>query len=174
MSIWDWLGLSGRPVDAAADEGLDAIEGALASLGPERARYLACFAYILTRGARADHEVTNGEMREMERLVADRGHISPTDAAIVVQLATRHSFSTGGSDDFGVTRQFNAIATHEQKLALIDCLFAVSSSDRAILTVEDNEIRRVARELRIEHGEFITIRSRYRDSLEVLRKTDPP
>lgn len=173
MSIWRWLGIEGSPA-APDDDAVGAIEQALAALAPERARYLACFAYILTRGARADHDVTDAEIREMERLVAERARIAAGEAALVVQLAVRQSFRSGASDDFGVTREFNALASHDQKLALIDCLFAVSASDTSILTIEDNEIRRVARELRIEHGDFVAIRGRYRDRLEVLRRPDRP
>jgi uncharacterized tellurite resistance protein B-like protein len=70
-----------------------------------------------------------------------------------------------------VTREFNRIATHEQKLALLECLFAVSAADESISTVEDNEVRQIADELRIEHPEFIAARSAFRDYLAVLKKT---
>ncbi|HSL20489.1 MAG TPA: TerB family tellurite resistance protein [Vicinamibacterales bacterium] len=172
MSIWRWLGIEKPSAAPADDDALGAIETALASLAPERARYLACFAYVLTRGARADHGVTDDEIGAMERLVADRGGIPPAEAGLVVRLAVHQSFRSGASDDFGVTREFNALASHDQKLALIDCLFAVCASDASVLTIEDNEIRRIARELRIEHADFVAIRGRYRDRLEVLRKRD--
>jgi uncharacterized tellurite resistance protein B-like protein len=167
MSLWQWLGLA--PREEQPEDGLVEIERALERMEPGRARFVACFAYILTRAARADHEVTDGERREMERIVAERAHITPAEAAIVVQLATRHSFKTGGHDDYAVTQEFNAIATHEQKLALLDCLFAVSGADAAVLTVEDNEVRRVARELRIEHGDYIAVRAKHVHNVQALR-----
>jgi uncharacterized tellurite resistance protein B-like protein len=168
MSIWKWLGLPGA---AAADEddGLAEIGKALSGMEPARARYIACFAYILTRGARADHHVTQGEMRSMERLVSERGAISPADAQLVVHIARAYSKKSGGTDDFLVTREFNAIATREQKLALLDCLFAVTSSDESIVTAEDNEIRRIANELKLEHGDYIAIRAQHLHNLSVLR-----
>ena len=61
------------------------------------------------------------------------------------------------------------MATHEQKLALLDCLFAVSAADVSISTIEDNVIRQIAAELRLEHKDFISVRSRYRDHLAVLQ-----
>ena len=60
---------------------------------------------------------------------------------------------SGGTDDFVITRKFDAIATHAEKLALIDALFTVTAVDASIVTVEDNEIRRIANELKIEHAE---------------------
>jgi uncharacterized tellurite resistance protein B-like protein len=61
------------------------------------------------------------------------------------------------------------MATADQKLAMIDCLFAVSAADESIVTIEDNEIRRIATELRIAHDDYIRVRTSYRGHLEVLR-----
>jgi uncharacterized tellurite resistance protein B-like protein len=169
MSIWKWLGLSASE-DAAEDDGLAQIEKALSGMEPGRARYLACFAYILTRGARADHTVTDDEMHTMKRLVSERGGISPEDSGLVVHIARAYSRKSGGTEDFLVTREFSALATRDQKLALLDCLFAVSSSGSSIVTAEDNEIRRIANELKLEHGDYIAVRARHVHNLEVLRR----
>ena len=60
MSFWEWLGLAGAGKAADEDDGLIEIEKALSGMEPTRARFIACFAYILTRGARADHMVSDG------------------------------------------------------------------------------------------------------------------
>ena len=44
----------------------------------------------------------------------------------------------------------------------------------SIVTIEDNEIRRIANELRVEHGEYIAIRSRHLQHLAVLRQQATP
>ena len=175
MSLWKWLGLEGT-LAASDPDGVDRIEQALAGMDPARARYLACFAYILTRSARADHEVTDGEAREMERIIAGGGGILPEQAALVVEIARTQAVRSGGTDDFLVTREFNQLATREQKLALVDCLFAVSAVDQSILTVEDNEVRRVANELKLEHADYIAVRARHVPHLAVMQDTDkgPP
>lgn len=172
MSFWKWLGLSGEPAAARDPDGIDRVEQALAGMEPSRARYLACFTYILTRSARADHDVTDGEAREMERIVAAQGDISQDRAAAVIAVARTQALRSGGTDDFLVTREFNLLASREQKIALVDSLFDVSGVDRSILTVEDNEIRRVANELKLEHGDYIAIRARHRSNLAVMQDTD--
>lgn len=169
MSLWKWLGLAGHETDRPED-GLQEIERALEGMEGTHARYIACFAYILTRAARADHEVTEGEMAEMQRLVAERGGISPDEAHVVVGIARVHGHRVGGTEDFLVTREFNQIANRDQKLALLDCLFAVSSTDESIVTAEDNEIRRIANELKLEHGDYIAVRSKHLHNLNVLRR----
>jgi hypothetical protein len=40
------------------------------------------------------------------------------------------------------------------------------------VTIEDNEIRRIANELKIEHGEYIAVRARHLDHLQVLKPRD--
>jgi uncharacterized tellurite resistance protein B-like protein len=169
MSLWTWLGLDG-PGTVDDVEGVAEIERSLAGLEPARAHHVACFAYILTRGARADLQITDGEARSMGRIVAERGGIPPEQAAVVVDIARIQALRSGGTDDYLVTRQFNAIASHEQKLALLDCLFAVTASDESILTVEDNEIRNIANELKIDHPEYIAVRSRHVKYLRALRE----
>src|ERR687890_546393 len=102
----------------------------MSDLEPARARYIACFAYILGRVARADHHVTPEESAEMERLVAERTGLPRSQAALAVQIATAHGLRHGGTEDFLVTREFARIADREQRLALLGCLFDLSSSDR--------------------------------------------
>jgi uncharacterized tellurite resistance protein B-like protein len=171
MSILRWLGLEGD--DATTVDSVGEIEKALSGLEPSRARYLACFAYLLSRVARADHDVAEAESRLMEQIVVERGGLPIEQAALVVRIATREGLRHGGTEDFIVTREFAGIADRAQKLALLDCLFAVSAVDRTIHTVEDNEIRQIASELRLEHADFIAARSAHLEHLRVLKKDSP-
>lgn len=173
MAIWKWLGLD-RSADGADFDSLDAIERALPSVDRARRRYAACFVYILARSARADHEVTAEEVHAMALRLAEHAGAPAGEAEEAVRLAVRQGRHSGGTDDFVVTRMFDSLATHAEKLALVDALFAVTAVDASIVTVEDNEIRRVASELKIEHGDYIAIRSRHLKSLAVLRPERPP
>ena len=154
----------------ADDDAIRRIADELDRLDPERARYIAAFAYILSRVARADQEVSPAETAVMERIVMEKSGLPRDQAIIIVQMAKTQHLVLGGTDDYTVTREFERRATHAQKLALVDCLFAVSASDDSILTVEDNEIVKVARELKIEHAEVVSLRTRYRDKLEAGRE----
>jgi uncharacterized tellurite resistance protein B-like protein len=169
MSILRWLGLaSDEPADDQA-LGLAEIERELATLDPGRARFLVGFAYLLGRVARADHEVSDAEMHTMAHLLAERGHLPVEQAALAARLATAHGLRFGGTDDFLVAREFRKLSTRDERLALLDCLFAVSAADQSIRTVEDNEVRRIASELHIGHEDFIAARSAHLHHLEVRR-----
>ncbi|RPJ62437.1 MAG: TerB family tellurite resistance protein [Acidobacteria bacterium] len=171
MSILKFLGLKSEEsvADGPETQAVRKIAGELDRLEPEKARYLAAFAYILSRVAHADLKVSEDEVRTMERILVKIGMLSPEQAVMVVQIAKTQTLMFGATEDYLVTREFDRIATREQKLALLECLFAVSASDESISTVEDRSIRQVASELRLDHADFIRIRSTFRDHLAVLK-----
>ncbi len=182
MSIREFLGLgpgtpsaagtpAGKTVSAETEtvrrivETLDAIE-------PKRARYIASFAYILSRVARADLTISPEETRVMEGILLEQAGLPEAQVILVVQMAKTQSILFGGTENYVVTREFNRLATREQKMALLECLFAVSAADESISTTESNEVRKISRELKLEHPDYIAARSAYRDYLAVLKK--PP
>jgi uncharacterized tellurite resistance protein B-like protein len=168
MSLLRWLGLDDGGEGPEVDS-LGEIEKALTDLEPAQARYIAGFAYILSRVAGADHHISDEESALMEQLVAERGNLPNEQAALVVRIAKTQTTRHRGTEDFIVTREFGRTATREQKLALLDCLFAVSSSDESIRTIEDNEVRRIASELKLEHADFIDVRSAHSKHLHVIK-----
>ena len=59
----------------------------------------------------------------MEALVREHGQLAEEQAMLVVQLAkTRAICPFGGTANFLVAREFSALASYEQKLALMRCL----------------------------------------------------
>ena len=175
MSILKFLGFQPVPdagASSAETETVRRIVDQLDHLEPDRARFLAAFAYILSRVARADMHVSPEETRSMEQIVMQHGELAEELALIVVQMAKSQNLLFGGTENFLVTREMSRIATREQKLALLDCLFAVSAADESISATESNVIRQIATELQLEHADFIGVRTRFREHLAVLKK-DP-
>jgi uncharacterized tellurite resistance protein B-like protein len=164
-------------VDASApNDHHDALRGlldALDRLEPERAKYLARFAYLLGRVAHADQQVGAEETKLMEQLVAREGNLPDDQAMLVVGLAKTSSLLFGGSDDFIVARDFAAASSYEQKLALLRCLFAVSAAESNISIAEEREIQRIARELRIEPADVVRLRLEFRQHLPGLSSREP-
>lgn len=146
------------------------IVDSLEHMDVDKARYLAAFAYILSRVARADLKVSPEEARLIELKLREHGSLSEDQAILVAQIARHQQLLFGATEDFLVTREFNRITDREQKLQLLDCLYAVAAAEQSVSVVEDNEIRKVASELGLDHREIIDVRSRYRDKLAVLRR----
>lgn len=171
MSILNWLKAGGveRAKSSNETDTVRKITQALDRLEPERAKFIAAFAYLLSRVARADLNIGPEENQTMERVVAERGNLPEEQAIIVVQIAKTQNILFGGTENFLVSREFREMTTYQERMALLDCLFAVAAADSSIATMEDNEISQIADELRIEHRDFISIRSKYRDSLAVFK-----
>ena len=166
-SIRAWLGIdspSQQEEIAPLRETLEALE----HFEPDRARYLAAFAYLLGRVAHADRHVSDEETSAMEALVQEHGQLSPDQATVVVQLAKKSNLLFGGTADFLVAREFSALATYDQKLSLMRCVFALSASDEAISTAEEGEIHRIANELRIDRPDLVALRVAHRRHLPGL------
>jgi uncharacterized tellurite resistance protein B-like protein len=171
MSILEWLGLKRdqNPGDAGETETVRRIVGELRALPPERARYVAAFAFILARVAHADLEISAEETEKMERIVRDLGHLPAAQALLAVEIAKRQSELAGGTENFLVTREFKEVATREQCRELLDCLFAVSAADESISGAEESQIRQVASELGFSLDELVAIRANWNHKREVLR-----
>ena len=162
-----WL----RVDDAGPEDSQDALRAvldALERMEPDRARYLAQFAYLLGRVAHADQHVSPEETRAMEQLVQREGDLPVEQAMLVVALAQTSNRLFGGTENFTIAREFAASASYEQKFSLVRCLFAVSSAAGNISIAEEREIQRVARELRVEHADLVKLRLEYKNHLPGL------
>src|SRR5687767_7188610 len=169
-SLRAWLDVDTREPGEFAP--LRATLQALDHLEPDRARYLAAFAYLLGRVAHADQDVSTAETAAMEALVQEHGELSQEQAMLVVQLAKTNNLLFGGTANFLVAREFSELATYAQKLALMRCLFAVSSADDVISTAEESEIHRIGNELRIDHPDLVALRVAHQHPLPGVRKSE--
>ena len=171
MSIRSFLGIPDQHAVTGYTETVRKVIEALDQLDPARARFIAAFGYILGRVAYADMKISPEEVHAMEQIIMERGGLPEEQALIVVQTAKTRAQLFGGTENFLVTREFSRIATREEKLALLDCLFAVAAAEGGISATEDNEIRQIVNELGLGHPDFIAVRSRWKDQLTVLKKT---
>ncbi len=173
MSILDLLGFGrssdSKSADAGSTETVRRIVQKLDALEPERARYVASFAYILSRVANADLEISDEETREMEKILVDLGHLPEDQAILAVQIAKTQSRLFGGTENFLVTREFKELASLEQRHELLHCLFAVSAADDSISSAEEAAVKQIASELGFTHQQFAEVRSQYNEKREVLR-----
>ena len=160
-----WLRVD-DPTDSH-DEVLGAAGDLLERVPPERARYLAAFAYLLGRVAAVDLHVGDDERSLIVRLVAEEGALTADESEAVVTLALADARRLGGTRNIEVTRVFASESTREQQMGVLRCLFAVSAADGSVTVREDNEIRTISRELRIEHQDFIRARLQVQEHLAV-------
>ncbi len=174
MSILRWLGFGDHdsPGDEEAIVGSSAvadIAARLELLGRQRARYVAAFAMTLARAARADLEVLERESKAMVDALERTTDLPHDDAELVAEMALYRNQLLGVSEDYLATRAFRDVSSRDERLQMLDALFAICAADDSITLVEEEEVRQIADELGLEHAEFVAARSRYRDQREVLR-----
>ncbi|SVB29419.1 uncharacterized protein METZ01_LOCUS182273, partial [marine metagenome] len=131
---------------------------------------LAAFAYVLGRVAHADSHFSESETQKMQDIVQLLGHIPESQAVILVEIAKHQVRLFGGTENFSVSRRFRELSTPEQRIELLECVFAVSAADDSITVVEEGQARQISKELRLTHKEFIQARSAYVGHLEALKE----
>jgi len=180
MSLWKFIGIdrgAAEPRGAGFASSAEAMRGLverLERLEPERARYIATFAYILGRVANADLEITDAETRVMEREIRALGGLDEAEAVLVVEIAKTQHRLFGATESYSITREFARTSSREQKVQLLHCLYAVSAADDTVSGTEESEIRRIVKELDLSHDEFLAARESYRDHIALLRDAPRP
>ena len=172
MSILDWFqavrsNAAPRPGDT---DTVRRIVTELEHLDTDRARYLAAFAYVLSRVAGAALHISDIETDKMVDVLQRVGHLPEAQAILVVQIAKSQHRLFGGTENFLVTREFRDIATDLQRGELLDCLFSVSAADDAVSGDEEAQISQIASELGFAHADYIKARLAYTDKRTVFRR----
>jgi uncharacterized tellurite resistance protein B-like protein len=163
-------GVAGMPKPDDRDtETVRRIAGQLDALPIDRARFLAAFAYILTRAAAADMEISDVESRAIERLVGEHGGLPEAQAILVTQIARNQSLLYSGTEDYLVTRQFRELSTAEDRLALLRCCYLVGAADDTITAEESDTLQEIAKELDIERDAVNVIRNEFAPKLAAIQ-----
>ena len=154
----------------AETETIRRIVRALDQVDPTRRRYLAGFAYVLMRAAHSDLEITEDEARLMEKIVSDIGGLPESQAVLVVEIARNQAELFSGTEDYLVTREFNATATDEQRRRAVAACFAVVATDHEITAEEYAEVTEISDELGLARADLNSIRIEYRDQLVAIQR----
>ena len=174
ISVLEWLRGRSATTDEAGDtDTVRRIVSELDKLEPHRARYLAAFAYVLSRVAGADLQITAVETAKMVELVHRLGQLTEAQALLVVEIAKSQQRLFGGTEDFLVTREFREIASEEERFDLLRCLFAVAAADGTISSDEEAQLWQVATELGFSRPEFAEIRSDFSDMRSIIQSDRP-
>lgn len=178
MGILDMLGVGAASPSSGHGGDTDSVRrivSELEALEPTQARFLAAFAYVLSRVANADSTICVNETEAMQEIVQKLGHLSNAQALLVVEIAKSQTRLLGGTENFLVTREFRDVATETQRLELLDCVFAVAAADGAISSVEESQAGQIAKELGFTQPEYaaaLAVHAEHRSVLRLLRNRE--
>jgi uncharacterized tellurite resistance protein B-like protein len=177
VGILEWLRGITTPEESSERGDTETVRRIVAELDrmdPAKARHLAAFAYVLSRVAGADQHYAEQEMRRIIDILQRVGHLPEQQAVLIAEIAKHQNRMFGGTENFLVTREFNEVATPEQRGELLDCLFAIAAADDAVSGAEEQQIRQIASELGFTHQEYIAARLAYSDKRTVLKQAPGP
>ena len=118
----------------------------------ERAMEMACAA-LMFEVARADFAVEEEEQQAVRALLMAQFALSPDDIAAVTERAEEQVDAATCLFEF--TRTLNALASAEQKRALLGMMWRVAMADNELSRYEEHLIRKVADLLYVPHSDFI-------------------
>ncbi len=160
---------SRTPSQLIARESVGRIAAALDALPADRARLYACFAYVLARVAGADLRTEPREKTTIEETLVRCAGVPASEARIVTDIARGEVEHLGSTNNYIVTREFGRLSTLEEKVQLLECLFAVAAADDLITGNESTEITLIAKEIGLAQADVLATRTRFRDKLAELR-----
>jgi uncharacterized tellurite resistance protein B-like protein len=160
---------AGRTPDFGETATVRRIVARLEALPPDEARYLAGFAYVMSRAAQADLEISEAETRVMERAVLDLGRLDEAQAVLVVELAKLQARAQGETEDYVVTREFAKIASEEQRLAVLRCCFLVAVADDSISAEEASAVNEIAHELDVSRPQLNAVREEFVEKFSAIQ-----
>ena len=120
--------------------------------GPEL-KQLGLIGGLMAKVAHLDREISKTEFDRIVQLIQEHGKISFEEATFVSEVAITSVDAT--FDTFRMVKEFSTNASLEQRRRVLRTLFAVAHSDGKISVDELEEIRVVARGLKLTHKDFI-------------------
>ncbi len=119
----------------------------------EDLRKLCLAEGLIARVAQVDQKVTADEFDAMVKAVQADWNLNQAAAAFVVEVAVAET--SPESDPFRLMSEFLLNTTEDERIRLLDVMFAVAVADGQASNEELEEIRRLAHGLKLAHGQFI-------------------
>ena len=140
------------------------IANELADLDETTARFLASFAFVLSRVAAADLEIDSEEEATIERILRGLDVVDENHVPLVAEIAREQARDQGGTENYLATRDFREHSNRSQRIRLLQALLQVARADGHVSEIESEEIVRIADELDFSPEELKALRNDLRQS----------
>jgi uncharacterized tellurite resistance protein B-like protein len=116
-------------------------------------RKLSLAGGLMARVAHVNREVTEGELDAMASALRENWGLSEEAAALVAEVAI--SAIATNMDYYRLAREFFSKTDKKERVRFMDVLFSVAAGDGMVTTDETEQIRAIARNLKLTHRQFI-------------------
>ncbi len=114
--------------------------------------------------AQADGEIDPRESEEIRTQLRMRGTFDPESLEILMTIVEEESVR--GLDRAALISEYAANASFEERVELLDLLFAVAAADRALTFAELEELRGISAALGLSHRQYIDSKLRARSKAD--------
>ncbi len=121
-------------------------------------RKLCLTAGLMARVAGIDRTVSQEENAVMTEVLQKSWTLTEEQARLVVEISHHRIFR--GLDGVRLVKRFNDFTTIPERKEFLDCLFAVANAADKTAFEEIEEIREIAKGLRLSHQDFIDAKLR--------------
>ena len=132
--------------------------------------FVASAAYTLARAAHADLHISDEETAIIERELQDRAQLDEPTAVLIAEMAKLQAKTVGGTEDYVVTREFAALATDEQKVAMVRACFVIGAANGTISAEESTEVNQIAKELDVPNDVLNQVRADFHERLSSVQE----
>jgi uncharacterized tellurite resistance protein B-like protein len=123
------------------------------SLSEDTLRTLSLAGGVMAQVARVNPQVTDAEVDTMIDALQTYWHLQPDEAAFVAGVAVSETASL--LDQSRLVREFADACGPKERAEFLDVLFAVAAADGEASYDEIEELRTIARWLKLSHEQFI-------------------
>ena len=122
-------------------------------VGEDVLRTLSLAGGIMAQVARVNPRISDAEVATIVDALQTHWHLDPDQAAFVAGVAISETASL--MDRYRLAREFASVCGPRERAEFLDVLFAVAAADGVASYDEIEEIRAIARSLKLSHQQFI-------------------
>lgn len=131
---------------------------------PEERLYFICLVgTMMAAVAHVDDHFDPAEKKALKRCLVDQFSLKGKELALLFEVVEEQARQ--GFDFHEVATELNRVASYNDRVHLMECLFEVSIADGKMAHEEAEEIRRITKALRIPHKTFIEYKVRALDKI---------
>ena len=131
---------------------------------PEEKLYFICLVgTLMATIAHVDDHFDAAEKKALKRCLIDQFALKGKELTLLFDVVEEQARQ--GFDFYEVAKELNRVASFNDRIHLMECLFEVSIADGEMAHDEAEEIRRITKALRIPHKTFIERKVRALDKI---------
>jgi uncharacterized tellurite resistance protein B-like protein len=171
MNLWKIFGIDKkeRSEDPELGKLFGGMEAILQGFAESDIKYVTGFAGLLGKVAYADMEISEDEVAKMQSVLSNTLRLRDAQVGLIIEMLQKHSVQLCSIEDYRYVRMINEECDKEQKMELIEAMFAVASADESVSSEEDSAIYVVSKGIGLSHKEFVSVRAQFKKYLEVLK-----